>query len=84
MESRLEKIISIGINSMSLAVWFNRNRKKIRPKPKTEYKTVNIRYNGDKWNIQGKLRFVDVMDFSCLTDTICSLFHMAAGTCFKV
>ena len=28
------------------------NRKKIRPKPKTAYKTVKNRYNGDKWGIQ--------------------------------
>ena len=31
------------------------NRKKIRPKPKTAYKTVKNRYNGDKWGIQSKL-----------------------------
>ena len=31
------------------------NRKKIRPKPKTAYKTVKKRYNGDKWDIQSKL-----------------------------
>jgi len=27
------------------------NRKKIRPKPKTAYKTVKNRYNSDKWGI---------------------------------
>ena len=32
------------------------NRKKIRPKPKTAYKTVKNRYNGDKWGIQSKLK----------------------------
>ena len=31
------------------------NRKKIRPKPKTAYKTVKNRYSGDKWGIQSKL-----------------------------
>ena len=31
------------------------NRKTIRPKPKTAYKTVKDRYNGDKWGIQSKL-----------------------------
>ena len=31
------------------------NRKKIRPKSKTAYKTVKNRYNGDKWGIQSKL-----------------------------
>ena len=31
------------------------NRKKIRPKPKTTYKTVRDRYNVDKWGIQSKL-----------------------------
>ena len=31
------------------------NGKKIRPKPKTAYKTVKNRYNGDKWGIQSKL-----------------------------
>ena len=29
-------------------------RKKIWPKPKTAYKTVKNRYNGDKWGIQSK------------------------------
>ena len=29
--------------------------KKIRPKPKTAYKIVKNRYNGDKWGIQSKL-----------------------------
>ena len=33
------------------------NRKKIRPKPKTAYKTVKKRYNGDKWDIQSKLNY---------------------------
>ena len=31
------------------------NRKKIRRKPKTAYKTVKNRFNGDKWGIQSKL-----------------------------
>ena len=31
------------------------NREKIRPKPKTAYKTVKNRYSGDKWGIQSKL-----------------------------
>ena len=29
------------------------NRKKIRPKPKAEYKTVKNRCNGDKWDTRG-------------------------------
>ena len=32
-----------------------KTEKKIRPKPKTAYKTVKNRYNGDKWGIQSKL-----------------------------
>ena len=33
----------------------HKTAKKIRPKPKTAYKTVKNRYNGDKWGIQSKL-----------------------------